>query len=84
MIKEGSYLLVKRSCRSLVRINNKCSLTIPTPQELSLDVNNYSFIAITLDDKTCMFPYEYPHKFENFVDKQEYRQLICKLNGILF
>lgn len=41
-------------------------------------------MAVTVDDYTNMLPYEYPKSLSEKINLVDYKQMICKLNGLLF
>lgn len=60
---------------------------IPKPIEIFEEqeqVKNYDYVAVTVDDYTNMLPYEYPKSLSEKISFTDYKQMICKLNGLLF
>ena len=70
----------------MVTINAKSSIVLPHPSMLfpESELKNYEFVAITMDDKSKQFPYQYPQTISSSISASDYKQLICKVNGIIF
>lgn len=63
LMGEFSFAESNRHNSNIRRINGKCDVVIPKPDEIfepELGVSNYDYIAVTVDDYTNSFPYEYP------------------------
>lgn len=69
LITESTYQRYHKSRKNSVRVNAKCDIQIPKPQDLfpEEEFTNYRYVAVVTDDQTLSFPYHYPKTLSEYI-----------------